>query len=344
MVALQREHSDIHVMNGVPFISPARDLRFKDFAALFASDKGREAQCWRLGHALFDEVDLPMAPEGLTDAPVAGLARKAAFSRWLEDCVGPTVEHEAYQVEAGPKTVFSFLSGHRIESAVESSVKSGDLRLGLLVSQIGGGEFFKASMAEQLQGWRDQEVDQHISTDVMRIYAVLAGAVSSVPSSKNTRNGQSKDLQVDEDLGWERALGLHLWYGTAFEDLLPRVLGSYKQRLADHPFSKRPFLPLSNGLEVKDALYAMIELFCNPQTGLEELMDPRTRECPVTDVSFSWHLFMLLTTVLGVGAEAVDDTKGIASKLTVDYAAQLESGGAWIEAVFVLLHLKESHV
>lgn len=198
-----------------------QSLRFGAFSSVFdRDDRSQEASLWRLGVALFDEIDLrlpPTAPQDLVSR-VTSLRRKAALSAWLSHAVSSTVEVESRAHVAASRDaalVFSYLTGHQLERACSAALDAGDLRLATLLAQIGGGDAtFRQDVNQQLSTWRSEGVDAHITKDHRRIYELLAGNVGLSKGTSSVREAidQVEDLAIAGGLDWKRAFGLHLWY------------------------------------------------------------------------------------------------------------------------------------
>ena len=125
MLERQMEHTEIDFDEdfGVPAAFAADNLRFKHFAGGFApNDKSHEALIWRLGRALFDEIDLGLSnamPMELRTAAM-NLRRKAALSAWLAVAVSAAADNDARTHQASGKVasqIFAYLTGHQVERA-----------------------------------------------------------------------------------------------------------------------------------------------------------------------------------------------------------------------------------
>lgn len=335
IIDLQIQHSRIDLIEGVPLVSTLGDLGFHHFSALHRGQNTFEAQVWRLAHALFDE---PASPRLVRDdLATDDLARKTAVSKWLESAVAASVDRESNAALSGPAKVFALLCGHRVEEATEVALESGDMRLALLTAQAGSSEDCKRQTAAQLDLWVKEKTDKHILDDYLSVYGVLAGRIDVVERS-------SGSLSVARDLDWLRSFGLHLWYGSEFGATVQDVVYTFENHLeSDFPPSQ-PLVQTRNGEKVHDALYKLFQLFAHPETLANSLLDPRSYSQGLSNVRVQWHLYNTLTAVLGLGVSddgrVTDDAFG---KVTVDYADQLESMGLWVEAVFILLHLREQH-
>jgi len=354
------DNSEVQAVDEVPFALPNSAIRFGDLAKLFeGGDRSHEANLWRLGVALFDEIDLRLprgSPENLADR-ISEVRRKLALSKWLEDAVAPSVDHDLVSAPAnGPEKIFTFLSGNQIDRAVQAAIDGGDMRLATLISQIGGSEEFRAEMQRQLDEWSKYKVNPLISDGYRRLYALLAGIMDVSEGDASRGADGCKDVIISAGLDWKRAFGLRLWYGNPFEHTIVDVLAAYASDLeAQARIAPAKPLPAyiekpgklakewTMGTEPSDILYGLIKLYSDPALSLDDVL--RARDCSASplDARLQWHLALLLSWALkkrdfadrdGTAYSAVFD--GITSA----YAAQLEEVGEWTDSAFVLLHLQ----
>jgi nuclear pore complex protein Nup98-Nup96 len=337
------ERSDIQVDQGVPFIRTQDSLRFQHLTGLFAGDKSHEAQAWRLGAALFDPIVTRHSAESdnlMID--MDAFSRKMAFSDWLESSVAPAVERADLNAAEGPEKVFALLSGHRLEEAVNHALHSGDLRLATLLGSIGNEET-KTAMAAQLDAWRKDKVDTHISKEYLRVYALLAGKTDVM--SEHGPGG----VNVTEGLDWLRAFGLSFWYYTPLEQPIEFAVEAFQQRLEQVSSLPQPVLKHVSSYRAQqesrpeDALYSLVKIYCRQDRALDVLSDPAKFGKTAGEARVQWHVCDLLLNVLGYGSDDVARDWEAFDQLTVAYAAQLESANLWTSAVFILLHLSEEH-
>jgi nuclear pore complex protein Nup98-Nup96 len=356
----EKQHTDISVdTNGLPFAVPSPSLRFHHFARLFGpDDEGHEAHVWRLGHALFDEIDLALSASITDDAKarIQSLCRKSALSDWLQQCLAGPIEREANQIAKSDsgKKIFTLLTGYQIEKATDVAVAAADFNLATLLAQIGGDANLRADVEEQLVKWKDQTIDAHINEELRRVYALLAGVVNVLPGSNSKdRVELARDIIIAKNLNWKRAFGLHLWYGTPLEGSVLDAVHSYEEatpRFAHEPIRDDPN-PSPTRWQLpghdRDILYRLIQLNTDPSVPLEDALSPRAFTSSPLDYCLPWHLSILLSRSLNV-RDFSDRKDGQsmslsvnASKTTISFAAQLEQLGLWELAIFVLLHLEQ---
>ncbi|WRT66918.1 uncharacterized protein IL334_003883 [Kwoniella shivajii] len=360
LLALHLENTIVETLDGIPYAAIDTTIRFRDFASRFdAGDRSHEASVFRLGVALFDELDLRLpsdSPEELVER-IASIRRKLALSNWLEDAVSPAVDSDLIKSgEDRPAKAFALLSGHQVERAVQSALDGGDMRLATLISQAGGEEIFREELMRQLEDWQKYKVNPLIAKGYRKLYALLAGITDISPDDPSKGSDGCPNVLIAEGLDWKRALGLQLWYGNRFEDTISDVVSAYSASLdSTHP----PAKPLPAYLEIPahlprnwnspyeptDVLYNLIKLYSNREISLDQILRSRDTSPSPFDVRLSWHLYILLSRVLE--KRDFEDREGegysaSADKLTEGFASQLELNGEWTYAAFVSLHLETS--
>ncbi|WVQ78080.1 hypothetical protein IAT38_000161 [Cryptococcus sp. DSM 104549] len=358
LLSLHLENTFVDTSNGVPSATINSDIRFHNFAACFdAGDRSHEASVFRLGVALFDEIDtgLPFdSPKELAQR-ILSIRRRLALSQWLEEAVAASVDSDLIaRGEDKPGKVFALLSGHQVERAVETALAGGDMRLATLVSQAGGPHRFKDELFKQLEDWVLYKANPLIAAGYRRLYALLAGITDVVAGDVSRGPDGCPDVLIAEGLDWKRALGLYLWYGNAFDNPISVVVEAYTEALhSAHP----PARPLPAYLEKPadslrkwnapteptDVLYNLLRLYSDDTVSLDEALRSRDTSASPYDVRLAWHLYVLLAQVLkkrDFGDREETGYSACADQLTEGYAAQLEGLGEWKWAAFVMLHLQ----
>lgn len=367
--------------DGVPFADPSRHLSFKSCVAQFpATDRSFETSLFRLGHALFDPIDLRLADSVSPDVRncVLSLRRKAALSRWLQEAIATSVDAELRDNPGADwtTTVFTLLTGNQVEKACEVAMDSGSVKLASLIAQYPGDDEFRGDLRTQLALWREQRIDAHIDEPTRKIYALLAGIVDTLEGSKGKGREHCPDVKIAQDLSWKRAFGLHLWFCEPLESTIAEVFESYNGQWTDDSSGVSPPIPwyrekpraesekppwtLPTSAEPPDALYSLIQLYADPACSLSTILKCLSfSESPV-DYRLPWHLYIILSRCLGVrdfpdretpsvkGDAAAEMSPGAeghspsADLLANSYALQLEQAGLIQEAAFVLLHIEGS--
>ncbi|KAI0318527.1 nuclear protein 96-domain-containing protein [Amylostereum chailletii] len=366
--------------DGVPFANPSPDLSFASFASLFSSaDHSFEALLFRLGHALFDDIQLHLHESVSVDVRnrIYAIRRKAALSSWLEEAVAPTVEAEVKRSMSASTaaTTFTLLTGHQVEKACEASIAGGNVKLATLISQAGGDHTFVDDLRSQLQIWRDQRIDAHIDPDVRKVYALLAGVVDGLKGSNGTGTEQCADISIVQGLDWKRVFGLHLWFAQPIDAPIADVFDAYEQQwktmaeqsappipwYSESPLSGPSLWKTPSGATPPDALYNLIRLYADPACSLSAIFSPQSFGPSPLDFSLQWHIYILLSRCMGLRDLADRDDPGedmsagdsddeprieghspSADLLASSFAHQLEQMDLIQEAAFVLLHIEGS--
>ncbi|CAE6486531.1 unnamed protein product [Rhizoctonia solani] len=379
LLEYQIKNSDVDLDDqGVPVATPNEDIRFHHVADLFGpDDRSHESSVWRLGAALFDEINIRLS-QGVASnirEQITSMRRRHALEKWLQTTVAPSVEFDLRELSgtSAANRAFLMLTGNQIARATDATMEANEMHLATLISQIGGDAEFRNDIESQLAKWKEQKIDAHIDVWVRKIYALLAGIVGSVEGSKSRDPAEkSSDIVVAESLDWKRAYGLHLWFGGSFNSPIVDSLESYETACNSaslatahpHPwYIERPASVDSDALRwivsgesvPKDALFEIIKLAMDDTVPLDVALYPRAFGPSPIDYRISWHVYMLLARVLrkrDVSDRSLVEEEGEeepqlsyshkADAITSNYASQLENLGLWWYSIFVLLHLQES--
>ena len=309
---------------GVPFANPSLALSFSSFSSLYSlNEKTFEPSLFRLGNALFDDLDLRLADTIERDVwnRIQTLRRRDGLSRWLQDVVSPMVEAELREgISSDSSTeVFTWLTGNEVDNAVAAAISAGNVKLATLVAQAGGDDDFRADILLQLKLWKEQRIDAHISEPTRKVYALLAGIIDVLEGSGSggARIESCSDVHISAGLDWKRALGLHLWFGQPIDSSIADVFDSYETAWTEGRYSMAPPLPWysenATGIELKkkwnlpstadqhpDALYSMIRLFANPSSSLSTILTSLSFGASPVDYRLCWHLYIIMSRCLRV--------------------------------------------
>lgn len=359
VLKLHLERSQIDLVDGVPTAAIDSSLRFADFASLFdAGDHSHEANVFRLGVALFDEIDLHLPLDASDDLVnrIMEVRRKLALSKWLQDAVAPSVDAELVKTDNKPSKLFTLLSGNQVDRAVQAAIEGNDVRLATLLAQIGGSEQFREEIMRQLEDWKKYKANPLISVEYRRLYALLAGITDVSPGDASRGVDGCPDEIISKDLDWKRAFGVQMWYGNRFEDSIPTVLDSYTSALASPhppatprpPYLEKPATLAQNwrmSSQPTDILFGLIRLYSDPTISLDQVLRSRDASPSPFDMRVIWYLYILLSRIMGKRDFEDRDTDEVgysaqADQVTVGYAAQLEGTGDWVGSAFILMHLE----
>ncbi|ORY52187.1 nuclear protein 96-domain-containing protein [Leucosporidium creatinivorum] len=385
LLTLQLSHTTIlpgPTSSSIPSAIPSPSLRFSHFlSTLPTTSHSEEANLWRLGQALFDEIPQLAIPSTFGSEErryvEEEVRRRRRVEGWLEEVVRGEVEDELRSLASGGskaegvRRVFTLLSGHQIERACEAALEAGDLRLATLVAQAGGDDEYREDLYLQLAKWREYKVDSHIDPAYRRVYELLCGNVGvSGGRGKGDKVDGCEEINIAEGLGWKRALGLHLWYGT-FQAPIATAVERYEAASSSSSptaavASPTPsYLPSSSTTtwapsneRPQDPLYHLLKLYVSPTHSLSSVLLPTNFSSSPLDYRLSWHLYVLLSRVLRrrdfedrvqIDQNEMEDGDGEGEKegnsvradaMTVSYADQVEALGLWEWSTFVLLHLE----
>ena len=312
--------------DGVPFANPSLALSFSSFSSLYSlNDKTFEASLFRLGNALFDDLDLRLADtieDDIRDR-IHTLRRRDELSRWLQNVVSPTVEAELREGISSDSSaeVFTWLTGSEVDNAVAAAISAGNVKLATLLAQVGGDDDFRVDILSQLKLWKEQRVDAHISEPTRKVYALLAGIIDvlegSGPGPGGARIESCADVHISADLDWKRAFGLHLWFSQPVDSSIADVFSSYEAAWTEGGYSVAPPLPWysenptsaepkkkwnlpSTADHHPDALYSMIRLFADPSSSLSTILTPLSFNASPVDYRLCWHLYVIMSRCLRV--------------------------------------------
>ncbi|KAI0642596.1 nuclear protein 96-domain-containing protein [Trametes meyenii] len=360
--------------DGIPFANPSSRLTFATFVTQFPStDHSFEPALFRLGHALFDPIDFRLddIPDVQVRHRLRAIRRKTELSKWLKTAVSSAMDADLRdQLDATwDRTLFTLLSGYQVERACESAADGGNVKLASLVAQCPGDAEFRADLQNQLEIWRRERIDAHVSEDTRKVYALLAGVTDTLKGSGGSGVEQCADIDLARGLDWKRAFGLQLWYGSPMEAPIAQVFEAYDALWKEGLSSVAPPVPwyaeradgtdltwkLPSKAQHPDALYSLIKLFADPACNLSAVLSSFSFSPSPADYRLPWHLYILLSRCLRTRDLADRDTSirrdeddGVeghspsADLLANSYASQLEQLGMIQEAAFVLLHVEGS--
>ena len=362
-------HSDIRPPsdeNGnTPFTVPKAGVTFSSFSSLFsAQDKSHCASVFRLGHALFDPIDLHLKEEVSDDIQerVYHLRRADALSSWLTRTVSSYVEEDIRNTGSKDSAdlAFYYLTGNQVDKAVETLVEANHVKLATLIAQVPGAPEFREDVREQLRIWKEEKVDRYISKPLLKLYALAAGECDIWEGSS-----RREIVDIAKGLDWLRVLGLQLWYSANLGDTLQNTFEVYEQLVkesdgklaAPTPFYSESQPKFSESI-VTDGLFNLMKLGFSISTTLEDALNPLSFSPNPRDYRMPWLLYILLSRCLRAYDftdrylyEAMEDDTGstqvvegysqMSNLLTANFAAQLQQDGLIQEAAYVLLFLED---
>jgi len=172
------------------------------------------------------------------------VSRERGISQYLSLSLAPIVNREIQSIKlsSSPPSdtyldhLFSLLTGKQISEAIDLAVSHGDMKLALLIAQIGSRNLNRELKA-QLEEWNTGGAAQYFSPKRKAIYNLLAGNLHTLNLRK---------------MEWKRCLGLHLWFTSPTLDpsssnRFSQLLSAYTKSI-DEDVCCPPFPSFLHGL------------------------------------------------------------------------------------------------
>ncbi|KOX79242.1 Nuclear pore complex protein Nup98-Nup96 [Melipona quadrifasciata] len=315
----------------------------EEFAEQFATDSYASyvANVWKLCVALWGTLpDVNVAAENPDDHSVV-VARREAIGEWLRNVIRKTFMWEDTDINYETK-ILLLLSAFELEEACKIAREAGDHCVALLMAQLCSGMPVKELIKEQIKLWKHAGVDENISLDRLKLFALVAGE-----PFVHTKHGP---INVCEGFDWKRALAVHLWYFSSptasVRDTLDHYETYFDTSKTAYSYTSIPKpeyrgddfeLETNNGKPMYDLCFHLLKLFCTGNHTLGELLNPATHTADPLDYRLSWLMQQVL---LSLGYSHL--SKHVAILTHVNFATQLEAYGLWHWAIFVMLHLKDA--
>nr|XP_033206829.1 nuclear pore complex protein Nup98-Nup96 isoform X2 [Bombus vancouverensis nearcticus] len=313
----------------------------EEFAEQFATDSFASyvANVWKLCVALWGNLpDINVATENSEDHSVV-IARREAIGQWLRNVIRKTLVLEDTDINYETK-ILLLLSAFELEEACKIAREMGDHCLALLMAQLCSGMPIKVLTQQQIALWQNAGVDENLSLDRLKLFALVAGE----PPSKHC------PINVCEGFDWKRALAVHLWYFSSptasIRDILDIYEASFDTTKTNDVYTSIPKpeykgnnfeLEINNGKPIYDLCFHLLKLFCTGNHTLGELLNPATHTADPMDYRLSWLMQQVL---LALGYSHLSEHVAILTH--VNFATQLEAYDLWHWAIFVMLHLKDA--
>ncbi|XP_076223449.1 nuclear pore complex protein Nup98-96 isoform X2 [Nomia melanderi] len=319
----------------------------EEFADQFAADSfaAYVANVWKLCVALWGTLpDVNVLTVNAADHNIV-IARREAIGEWFRSVIQrglDGLEGEKTMI-SNEERMLDLLSAAELQGACELAREAGDHCLALLMAQLRSGMPTKTLIKQQIALWQDSGVDENISTDRLKLFALVAG--EPLISSKHGL------INVCENLDWKRALAVHLWYLSSpvasIRDILELYEASFDATKTTDAYAAAPIpeyrgavdyeLEANNGQSIYDLCYHLLKLFCIGNHTLGNLLNPATHTADPLDYRLSWLMQQVL---LALGYSHL--AEHVAALTHINFATQLEAYGLWHWAIFVMLHLKDT--
>lgn len=343
----QDKLTDVRVIDGAPF-AILRQTSLKDiFHHQEMGDPAslQERRVWDLANILFGQDYLSNLPEHI--------ARKKKLSEFWTELVEQASSTAIGMAATSEDKAVACLAGHRITEACKHLLEGQNFRIGTLVSLIGTSDSARKEMKEQLQSWQDSKMLSEFPEAIRTICEVLSGNVCVCEGLKDVPVEDRMDSFVISKkfgLDWRQAFGMRLWYALNKDEdaksAVTRFQDDIEQDKEDLPmpwYMEQNVKPIWNDADLgkrQDLLWGLLQLYAEPNTDLEAVLRPENSQLSPVDGRLTWQLGQALLSTGKVSYGKDDAAKADAA--TAAYAAQLTSGGEWLEAIFVLLHLRDA--
>lgn len=315
---LQRTSTFTKRSNGFPKAAPTGAVNFKFLANLAA---GKEGQLWTLASILFDPLPtlgLPHLPDEFTDSAKAKLKmqhRAKLLSGWLKTVVANDVARLIEAAETPLQVAYAHLTGGQIARAAKAAADGKNMHLSVLISLLGTDDLTIRSVAQaQLNDWANSGALAAIPAEVIKIHELLAG--------NTTVSTGTNPIYLCENLSWQQAFGLRLWYGTTVNEDISKAVQEFE---ADARSSRNRIASPYTDPEAFELLRLFESINPQPQLVLGQTAAGPWIPWALHHVfSRSLNKFKLTTT---------------GDQLALSFASELESAGHVVKAAFVLAHL-----
>lgn len=335
------------MLEGAPF-AVLRQTSLKDmFHHQDMSDPAstHEKRVWELANILFGSFPASATPAHITRKEKLTLFWTELVEQASSTAIGLAGSSEEQAVAA--------LAGHRVTEACKYLLQGRNFRIGTLVSLIGTSDSARKEMKEQLKSWQDSKMLSEFPEAIRTICEILSGNVCVCEGLKDVPVEDRMDSFVISSkfgLDWRQAFGMRLWYTLNKDEDAKAAIKSFQNDIdQDRESSPVPWYveqsinPLWDDASLhsrQDLLWGLLQLYADPSTDLQAVLRPENSQLSPLDVRLSWQLGQALLATGKVSYPDHDETK--ADTVTVAYAAQLTSAGEWLEAAFVLLHLRDA--
>ncbi|XP_017031633.1 nuclear pore complex protein Nup98-Nup96 [Drosophila kikkawai] len=324
-----------------PWLHPnnGTDLVSKHFAESLKQRDGGEMEeyyvsVWSLLFALWGVHDELLDMD--VNSHYMVMCRRSLLSEWLENTLmGKDLLSKKVSTHTYLEHMLDLLSCHRVSEACELAFNYDDANLALVLAQLSSGAEFRLLMEEQLYAWQQSKSDKYIDLERLKMFMLAAG----VPLMQSSQGA----INLLEDQNWLTVLAMQLWYFTAPTSTITDALNAYNKAYqaeecyaeAPKPSYKDESASATGTKPVYDLRYHLLQLYSKRTHSLEETLNPITHTTDPMDFRLSW---LVLQNLRALGYRHCSELTE--SRLTVDFASQLENEGLWHWGIFVLLHLK----
>jgi nuclear pore complex protein Nup98-Nup96 len=296
-----------------------------------------------LAAALWDPIAFDTSGEEIEaskmDAIKGGLKRRA-LANWFKKVVLPTVEIDLSTAEDGFQKIFYYLSGNYLAKAVLEAIKTRNLRLATILSQVGGPSsqiavnFAKDS--EPLSWGFTSCVPGRGMTDPDTL-ANIAGQIeifNGMPIDTYFKytwsiiSGSTGDWEPEmlKLLDWKRVLGLLFWYANGGDLSIERALEKYQ------PYAEAGYPPLASydKCHSQDLCFSLLNLSIG-KIDVQKVLDPLGHCDKMLNVRLTWFLGKMFQ-LKGIGENLKADAMDVWTSQAI---FQLQDLGLWEYGVYL---------
>ncbi|PKY39960.1 hypothetical protein RhiirA4_394075 [Rhizophagus irregularis] len=337
------EHSTFGQEDDTPYVIPA-SLSFMDFISVFDTKTIDEHEnlTWKLCHALWDDLQIPSEHyDSMSLDKVTRDCRKARISKWFQitnELKMP--DHLKLSGYSNDDTdlIFAHLTSKQISKAVLIAIKNREFHLASLISQLYGNDYVKECMKQQIDHWKDTQIDKLISLNHLKLYELLSGNV----------------FATTKGLDWRTTISMQMWYGCRLDDSFDEALNIYDEARTDSEEISNPFVwynhvngndhwkYLDTNKQTFDLHYHLMKLSTDPTHSLEEALHPRTNHVAPLDYRITWLLHYMIARILNI--RDFIDSEVMVDQISLKFIFELETLGIWQWAVFIAMFINDPDV
>lgn len=333
--------------NNLPHCKPnSQQISFKFLLNQYSNASEYEKKVWELASLLFDNdeivgiPDIPYDYQEQAKEKIKEQHRRGLLSRWLERHVAGDVDRDLESANSEFETILLHLSGNRVQKAAEIAIKTKNLHVATIIPLLGScdGEI-RQDAAAQLESWVNSKSIYEIPQGIRKIYEYLSGNVTISKGNKSA-DGEIPALYLSEGLDWERAFGLRLWYESNKNEPISEAVERYYRAFNDG--INRVAQPLSPKSSTKfDICYQLLRLYGSLKPSLSSVLEP------ISEDGLDYRVPWLIYNVLVLSSRQFKDfskSERVGDELSIKFACQLDNEGKWIEALFVLSHIRNDEL
>jgi nuclear pore complex protein Nup98-Nup96 len=344
---LQKQHTELQQRDDeqmeVPQAITPAEISFATLTQVqtgASSLEVHEKAIWELCSILFDPLDICAGGlvDNMSDEQIIEYEprlRLDRFQTFWAQLVSPLVDSRVKATRSAEEKALLLLTKGDVITACQLLMDAGDVKLATLVAQLPGSETSREVMKQQVQMWQERKDWSEFSDAHKALYSILAGETCMVAGLAGALEDRTQQFCLSERFGldWRQSLALCMQFGG--HETIVNAVSSY---IANLKAGREKVKPLSSGAasDAENTLLGLLRLYALKTAQVEQLFDSATVSGSALNSRLAWQLATVL--------EAKDlcnfpDDKMDA--LTLDFASQLESDGAWTKAAWILLHLSE---